>query len=49
MIQQGPLEGEEEHPHLPRLVFHHTKRAYGLVRRLIDRINELPEEDVPWS
>lgn len=49
MIQQGPLGGEEEHPHLPRLVFHHTKRAYGLVRRLIDRINELPEEDVPWS
>jgi len=48
MMQRGPLEHEEEHPHLPRLVFHHTKRAYGLVRKLIDRINELPQEEVPW-
>lgn len=49
MVQRGPLDVEVEFPHLPRLVFHHTKRAYGLVRKLIDRINDLPEEDVPWS
>lgn len=48
MEQRGPLECEQEHPHLPRLVFHHTKRAYGLVRRLIDRINDLPDEGVTW-
>lgn len=48
MTQRGPLDDEDEHPLLPRLVFHHTKRAYGLVRKLIDRINELPEEEVPW-
>ncbi|MBX3354986.1 MAG: LOG family protein [Phycisphaeraceae bacterium] len=48
MTQQGPLEQEDEFPQLPRLVFHHTKRAYGLVRKLIDRINELPEEHVHW-
>jgi uncharacterized protein (TIGR00730 family) len=37
----GPLEGEDEHPNLPRLVFRHTRHKFGLVRRLIDRINEL--------
>ncbi|MCE7974302.1 MAG: LOG family protein [Leptolyngbya sp. PLA1] len=37
----GPLEGEEGLPHLPRIAFHHTKYKYGLVRALIDRINDL--------
>jgi len=36
-----PLEGEEDHLHLPRLVFHHTRRDFGLVRKLIDRVNDL--------
>jgi len=35
----GPLEGEDDHPELPRLVFHHTKHKYGLIRALIDRVN----------
>ena len=43
MSASGPLEGEQEHPHLPRLAFHHSKRAYGLVRKLIDRINGMPD------
>jgi uncharacterized protein (TIGR00730 family) len=37
----GPMPGEEEdHPHLPRLTFHHTRHKYGLVHRLIRRIND---------
>lgn len=38
--QRGPLEAETDVLELPRLVFHHTKHKWGLVRRLIDRINE---------
>ncbi len=41
VVQRGPLPEESDHPELPRLVFTHTRHAYGLVRRLIDRINEL--------
>lgn len=41
MIQSGPLQGEDDNLHLPRLVFTHTRRDFGHVRRLIDRINEL--------
>lgn len=40
LVQRGPLEGEEDNLHLPRLVFTHTKHKYGLVRALIDAINE---------
>jgi len=40
LTQRGPLEGETDALHLPRLVFHHTRHRFGLVRRLIDRINE---------
>lgn len=39
--QTGPLEGEEDHPELPRLVFKHTRAKFGLLRRLIDRINDM--------
>lgn len=38
----GPLRGEDDALELPRLVFHFTKRRYGLLRLLIDRINSLP-------
>jgi uncharacterized protein (TIGR00730 family) len=38
--QRGALEGETDFLDLPRLVFHHTRHKFGLVRRLIDRINE---------
>ena len=37
--QCGPLEGEDDHLDLPRLVFHHTRRHNGLVRAMIYRIN----------
>ena len=37
--QSGPLDGERQHLHLPRLHFHHTKSAYGRLRQLIDQIN----------
>lgn len=41
-FEQGPmLAGEQEHPELPRLHFHHNRRHLGLLRRLIDRINTL--------
>lgn len=39
--QRGPLPQEEDHLHLPRLAFTHTRRDFGTVRRLIDRINDL--------
>ncbi len=39
---QGPIEGEGSvYPELWRLSFHHTRRAFGLVRAMIDRLNDL--------
>jgi len=38
-IMSDPLPGEDDHLELPRLVFHHTRRDYGLLRALIDEIN----------
>lgn len=41
-IRQGSaLKEEDDHLDLPRLVFRHTRNKFGVVRRLIDRINEL--------
>ncbi len=37
--QSGPLPGEREHLHLPRLQFHHTKHGFGRLRQMIDQIN----------
>lgn len=37
---QGPLDGEDDHLELPRLVFHHTRHKFGLIHKLIRRINE---------
>ncbi len=39
IVQCGPLHDEEDHLELPRLALHHTRRDYGLLRSLIDRIN----------
>lgn len=37
----GPIDGENaDHPALPRLVFRHTRSKYGVLRALIDRIND---------
>jgi len=40
IVQRGPYGVEDNHLDLPRLAFTHTRHQYGLVRRLIDRINE---------
>jgi uncharacterized protein (TIGR00730 family) len=40
MSQRGPYEVEDDHLELPRLCFTHTKHKFGLVRRLIDAIND---------
>jgi len=40
IVQRGPLDVEEDHLDLSRIVFTHTRRQYGLLRQLIDRINE---------
>ncbi len=37
--QGGALESETDHLDLPRLVFNHTRRNYGFLRALIDRVN----------
>lgn len=41
IVQCPAYVQEEEHLDLPRIAFTHTRRDYGLVRRLIDRINDL--------
>lgn len=35
-----PLSEETDHLDLPRIAFEHTRRKFGLLRALIDRINE---------
>ncbi len=42
MRQCDALPGETDHLDLPRLAFVHTKRGWGRVRELIDRINLFP-------
>ena len=42
--QTGALPAEQDHLEMPRIVFHHTRRAWGRVRQLIDRINEFGAE-----
>lgn len=39
--QRGPYDNETDARELPRLVFTHTKHKMGVVRKLIDRINEM--------
>jgi uncharacterized protein (TIGR00730 family) len=38
--RSGPLEEEDDHLDLPRVIFRHTRHQFGLVRRLIDRLND---------
>ena len=40
MTLRGAYDVEDDHLDLPRLAFTHTRSKFGLVRRLIDRINE---------
>ena len=39
MAMRGPYDVEEDSLELPRLAFTHTKSKFGVVRKLIDRIN----------
>lgn len=41
MRLSGPLEGEDDNLTRPRLVFRHNRNRFAMLRRLIDRINEL--------
>jgi len=49
IVQRGPFDFENEYMDLPRLVFHHTRRDIGLIRRMIDRINEFEPDETPWT
>jgi uncharacterized protein (TIGR00730 family) len=40
--QSDAFAGDEDHIGLPRLTFRHTRSKFGLIRKLIDRVNELP-------
>lgn len=40
LIQTSPLPEEEDFLNLPRLIFAHNRKHYGLLRGLIDKINE---------
>lgn len=39
IIMSGPLPEETDFRELPRLIFHHTRKDFGLLRALIDQIN----------
>jgi uncharacterized protein (TIGR00730 family) len=45
IVQRGAYAEESDHVELPRLAFTHTRHKYGLVRRLIDRINDFGPRD----
>jgi len=40
IIQGGALPEENDHPDLPRLIFHFTGHDFAILRQMIDRINE---------
>lgn len=42
ITQCEPYQEESDHLSMPRIAFTHTRRQFALVRKLIDRINELP-------
>ncbi len=47
ITQQGALKEEDDEPlifNMPRLVFTFNRSSYGRLRKLIDRINEYPED-----
>ncbi len=45
IVQRGPYEVEDDHLELPRIAFTHNRRDFGMVRLLIDRINEFEPAD----
>jgi uncharacterized protein (TIGR00730 family) len=45
LVQRGAYEVERDHLDLPRLAFTHTRHNYGLIRKLIDAINDCDPAD----
>ncbi len=45
IVQRDAYDVEDEYTSLPRIAFTHTRRDFGLVRRLIDRINDFDPAD----
>lgn len=45
IVQRGALTQERDHLALPRIVFTHTRYKFGLVRKLIERINSFDAID----
>ena len=45
ITQRGPYDIEAEFLELPRLAFTHNRRDFGMVRRLVDRINDFTPAD----
>ena len=45
ITQCGAYAEENDHLELPRLAFTHTRHKFGLVRRMIDRINDFGPRD----
>ncbi len=39
IVKTDPFPEEDDHLDLPRIAFHHNRRAYSMLRRLIDQIN----------
>lgn len=44
IVRTSALQEEDDHLDLPRLCFEHTRRDFGLMRRLIDRINSFADQ-----
>ncbi|XVJ59568.1 MAG: LOG family protein [Tepidisphaera sp.] len=47
IVSRGPYEVEEDFLDLPRIAFTHTRSKFGLIRRLIDRINSFGMQAKP--
>ena len=45
IVQRGALPQERDHLELPRIVFTHTRYKFGLIRKLIERINSFTAID----
>ncbi|MEL6797837.1 MAG: LOG family protein, partial [Planctomycetota bacterium] len=45
IVQCGAYAEEQDHLDLPRLAFTHTRHKFGLVRKMIDRINDFGPRD----
>jgi uncharacterized protein (TIGR00730 family) len=49
IVQRGPHDDETDCRELPRLCFTHTRSKFGMIRQLIDAINECDPDTRPWN